>query len=56
MRGHARQRSADLPAVNITDVRRQRLFGRAATATTILAAFIAVLVVSGISVVLGFLL
>ncbi len=55
MPAHARPADADLlPKVKIPNARRERLLGRVATAATVLAAFIAVLAASAISVLLGF--
>jgi type VI protein secretion system component VasF len=54
----ANSRAADatlLPNVNVTTAQRERLRRRVATAVTALAAFVAVLVASVVSVLLGFL-
>lgn len=53
----ARARPADadlLLKVKIPNAHRERLLGRIATATTVFAAFIAVVAASAISVLLGF--
>jgi hypothetical protein len=55
MPAHARPAHADLLSkVQISNARREHLLGRVATAATVLAAFIAVLAASAISVLLGF--
>jgi type VI protein secretion system component VasF len=54
----ANSRAADatlLPKVNVTTAQREMLRRRVATAVTALAAFVAVLVASVVSVLLGFL-